>query len=129
MELYWQTYNVDQQMPDSAATATAYLCGVKANYGTLGVSASTPRNNCRATSGNEVTSVLQRAKEAGRFTQLYFPMIYLDLVLQYIIHSGHISSDGVLVLTEISILFVVQFFFFAVDYFRVSAQVNMYIKK
>uniref|UniRef100_A0A3Q3WFU6 alkaline phosphatase n=1 Tax=Mola mola TaxID=94237 RepID=A0A3Q3WFU6_MOLML len=61
-----KTYNVDQQMPDSAATATAYLCGVKANYGTLGVSASTPRNNCSATSGNEVTSVLQRAKEAGK---------------------------------------------------------------
>lgn len=61
-----QTYNVDQQMPDSAGTATAYLCGVKANYGTVGVSAATPRYNCSATHGNEVTSVLHRAKEAGR---------------------------------------------------------------
>lgn len=63
-----QTYNVDQQMPDSAGTATAYLCGVKANYGTLGVTAATPRSNCNATYGNEVTSVLHRAKKAGRFS-------------------------------------------------------------
>uniref|UniRef100_A0A3Q2PTI0 alkaline phosphatase n=1 Tax=Fundulus heteroclitus TaxID=8078 RepID=A0A3Q2PTI0_FUNHE len=61
-----KTYNVDQQMPDSAGTATAYLCGVKANYGTLGVTASTPRGKCSATSGNEVTSILHRAKSAGK---------------------------------------------------------------
>lgn len=60
-----QTYNVDEQMPDSAGTATAYLCGVKANYGTLGVTAATPRYNCNATFGNEVKSVLHRAKQAG----------------------------------------------------------------
>ncbi|XP_049910854.1 intestinal-type alkaline phosphatase [Epinephelus moara] len=61
-----KTYNVDQQMPDSAGTATAYLCGVKANYGTLGVTASTQRYNCSTTFGNEVTSVLHRAKKAGK---------------------------------------------------------------
>ncbi|KAI4828871.1 hypothetical protein KUCAC02_022943 [Chaenocephalus aceratus] len=61
-----KTYNVDQQMPDSAGTATAYLCGVKANYGTLGVTAATPRYNCNATYGNEVTSILHRAKKAGK---------------------------------------------------------------
>uniref|UniRef100_UPI0037E83F7C intestinal-type alkaline phosphatase n=1 Tax=Semicossyphus pulcher TaxID=241346 RepID=UPI0037E83F7C len=61
-----KTYNVDQQMPDSAGTATAYLCGVKANYGTLGVTAATPRYNCSATYGNEVKSILHRAKQAGK---------------------------------------------------------------
>ncbi|XP_037106269.1 alkaline phosphatase-like [Syngnathus acus] len=61
-----KTYNIDQQMPDSAGTATAYLCGVKANYGTLGVTAATPRYNCSATYGNEVTSVLYRAKKEGK---------------------------------------------------------------
>lgn len=60
-----QTYNVDRQMPDSAGTATAYLCGVKANYGTVGVTAATPRGECTAARGQEVISVLQRAKEAG----------------------------------------------------------------
>lgn len=54
-------------MPDSAGTATAYLCGVKANYGTLGVTAATPRGNCSASAGNSVTSVLHRAKMAGRY--------------------------------------------------------------
>uniref|UniRef100_A0A3B5KWP2 alkaline phosphatase n=1 Tax=Xiphophorus couchianus TaxID=32473 RepID=A0A3B5KWP2_9TELE len=61
-----KTYNVDQQMPDSAGTATAYLCGVKANYGTLGVSAATPLGDCKAVFGNEVTSILYRAKNAGK---------------------------------------------------------------
>ncbi|XP_015826219.3 alkaline phosphatase [Nothobranchius furzeri] len=61
-----KTYNVDQQMPDSAGTATAYLCGVKANYGTIGVTASTPRKNCKAAHGNQVESVLHRAKKSGK---------------------------------------------------------------
>ncbi|CAL1592535.1 unnamed protein product [Knipowitschia caucasica] len=61
-----KTYNVDQQMPDSAGTATAYLCGVKANYGTLGVTAATPRYNCSASFGNEVTSILHRSKQDGK---------------------------------------------------------------
>ncbi|XP_059197520.1 intestinal-type alkaline phosphatase-like [Centropristis striata] len=61
-----KTYNVDQQMPDSAGTATAYLCGVKANYGTVGVSAACPRYNCSASYGNEVRSILYRAKKAGK---------------------------------------------------------------
>lgn len=52
-------------MPDSAGTATAYLCGVKANYGTLGVTAATPRGDCVASRGQEVQSVLKRAKDAG----------------------------------------------------------------
>ncbi|XP_076007441.1 intestinal-type alkaline phosphatase-like [Genypterus blacodes] len=61
-----KTYNVDQQMPDSAGTGTAYTCGVKANYGTLGVSAAVPYGNCSASIGNEVISVLHRAKQAGK---------------------------------------------------------------
>ncbi|XP_047992085.1 membrane-bound alkaline phosphatase-like [Leguminivora glycinivorella] len=42
------TYCVDKQIPDSACTATAYLCGVKNNYGTLGVTAAVPRRDCAA---------------------------------------------------------------------------------
>ncbi|XP_062869429.1 alkaline phosphatase-like [Trichomycterus rosablanca] len=61
-----KTYNVDQQMPDSAGTATAYLCGVKANYGTMGLSAAARRYQCNTTAGNEVKSVLHRAKAAGK---------------------------------------------------------------
>lgn len=60
-----QTYNTNAQVPDSAGTATAYLCGVKANEGTVGVSAATERTQCNTTQGNEVTSVLRWAKDAG----------------------------------------------------------------
>ncbi|CAL8272576.1 unnamed protein product [Arctogadus glacialis] len=61
-----KTYNVNQQMPDSAGTATAYLCGVKANYGTLGVSARIERGKCSGNADNDVVSVLHRAKMAGK---------------------------------------------------------------
>ncbi|MBN3295587.1 PPBI phosphatase, partial [Amia calva] len=61
-----KTYNVDRQMPDSAGTGTAYLCGVKANYGTIGLSAAARRYQCNTTAGNEVTSILHRAKQVGK---------------------------------------------------------------
>ncbi|CAG4973237.1 unnamed protein product [Parnassius apollo] len=43
-----KTYCVDAQIADSACTATAYLCGVKNNYGVLGLTAAVPRRNCSA---------------------------------------------------------------------------------
>ncbi|KAL4601464.1 alkaline phosphatase-like isoform X1 [Arapaima gigas] len=60
-----KTYNTDAQVSDSAGTATAYLCGVKANWGTVGVNAAAVRNQCNTTAGNEVTSILKWAKDAG----------------------------------------------------------------
>ncbi|XP_071422409.1 intestinal-type alkaline phosphatase-like [Pithys albifrons albifrons] len=61
-----KTYNVDRQVPDSAGTATAYLCGVKGNYQTVGVSAAARHSQCSTTAGNEVISVLERARKAGK---------------------------------------------------------------
>ncbi|XP_053316340.1 intestinal-type alkaline phosphatase-like [Spea bombifrons] len=61
-----KTYNVDRQVPDSAGTATAYLCGVKGNYGTIGLSSATKRSVCSTVKGNEVQSILKRAKAAGK---------------------------------------------------------------
>ncbi|XP_039611642.1 alkaline phosphatase, tissue-nonspecific isozyme [Polypterus senegalus] len=61
-----KTYNTNAQVPDSAGTATAYLCGVKANEGTVGVSAAAVRSKCNTTSGNEVTSILKWAKDEGK---------------------------------------------------------------
>ncbi|NXC47438.1 PPBI phosphatase, partial [Penelope pileata] len=61
-----KTYTVDRQVPDSAGTATAYLCGVKGNYKTIGVSAAARYGQCNTTAGNEVISVLKRAHEAGK---------------------------------------------------------------
>ncbi|NXY79567.1 PPBI phosphatase, partial [Glareola pratincola] len=61
-----KTYNVDRQVPDSAGTATAYLCGVKGNYQTIGLSAAARHSQCNTTKGNEVISVLERARKDGK---------------------------------------------------------------
>ncbi|MBN3325856.1 PPB phosphatase, partial [Atractosteus spatula] len=61
-----KTYNTNAQVPDSAGTATAYLCGVKANEGTVGVNAAAVRSQCNTTQGNEVSSILKWAKDAGK---------------------------------------------------------------
>uniref|UniRef100_A0A3Q2Y532 Alkaline phosphatase n=1 Tax=Hippocampus comes TaxID=109280 RepID=A0A3Q2Y532_HIPCM len=61
-----KTYSVDFQIPDSAATATAYLCGVKTNLNTIGVSAAARNGICKSQKGNEVTSILKWAKDAGK---------------------------------------------------------------
>ncbi|XP_075704523.1 alkaline phosphatase, tissue-nonspecific isozyme-like, partial [Rhinoderma darwinii] len=61
-----QTYNTNAQVADSAGTATAYLCGVKANEGTVGVTAAAVRGQCNTTEGNEVNSILKWAKDAGK---------------------------------------------------------------
>ncbi|NXU42886.1 PPBI1 phosphatase, partial [Drymodes brunneopygia] len=63
---YFQTYTIDRQVPDSAGTGTAYLCGVKANAKTLGLSGAAIYGKCRTTFGNEVDSILHRARLAGK---------------------------------------------------------------
>ncbi|KAG8569558.1 hypothetical protein GDO81_014458 [Engystomops pustulosus] len=61
-----KTYNTDSQVPDSAGTATAFLCGVKTNRGVLGLSAATKLGDCNSSKGNEVDSILKWAKAAGK---------------------------------------------------------------
>lgn len=61
----FQTYTIDRQVPDSAGTGTAYLCGVKANAKTLGLSGAAVYGKCRTSFGNEVDSILHRARLAG----------------------------------------------------------------
>ena len=65
---FYQTYNIDRQVPDSAGTATAFLCGVKANYETLGVNAHVKASdtNCDAIKSNSVNSILKWAIDSGK---------------------------------------------------------------
>ncbi|CAB3230337.1 unnamed protein product [Arctia plantaginis] len=69
-----KTYCVDAQIADSACSATAYLCGSKANSGTIGVSAAVPRYHCTAAtdSNNHVHSIadwaLSDSRDAGIVT-------------------------------------------------------------
>ncbi|KAK3603506.1 hypothetical protein CHS0354_030359 [Potamilus streckersoni] len=62
-----KTYNQDAQTPDSAATATAFLCGVKANLGTIGLDGRARRNNCTsAGQDTHVTSILDWSLAEGK---------------------------------------------------------------
>ncbi|XP_073821447.1 alkaline phosphatase-like [Musca autumnalis] len=65
-----KTYCANAQVPDSACTATAYLCGVKANIVTIGVSANVEYNNCTASMdpANHVSSIAAWAQKAGKST-------------------------------------------------------------
>lgn len=63
-----KTYNVDRQVPDSAATATAFLRGVKANYETVGLDATARHSDCSTVEGAKVKSVANWAQEAGKST-------------------------------------------------------------
>ncbi|XP_030842761.1 alkaline phosphatase [Strongylocentrotus purpuratus] len=65
-----KTYNTDQQVADSAGTATAFLCGVKAKAGTLGIDDGAERGSCASVAGTEVDSVLVEANRAGKATGL-----------------------------------------------------------
>ncbi|XP_064598681.1 alkaline phosphatase-like [Liolophura sinensis] len=61
-----KTYNVDRQTSDSAGTATAFLCGIKANAGTVGVDYRASRTNCAQQKGKEVDSILKWSLKEGK---------------------------------------------------------------
>jgi len=67
-----RTYCVNKQVADSACSSTAYLGGVKANYGTLGVTAKVERGNCTLSSNPDyhVDTILTWAQDAGKATGL-----------------------------------------------------------
>lgn len=63
---------MDHQVADSACSATAYLCGVKANLGTIGVTGTVARKDCNAMRNktNHVYSIANWAQKAGKATGL-----------------------------------------------------------
>ncbi|XP_075980742.1 membrane-bound alkaline phosphatase-like [Anticarsia gemmatalis] len=63
-----KTYCTNAQVPDSACTATAYLCGVKTNQGFIGVRASIKRGDCKSAqeSANQLSSIAEWMIEDGR---------------------------------------------------------------
>ncbi|XP_064096244.1 alkaline phosphatase-like isoform X2 [Macrobrachium nipponense] len=65
-----KTYDLDMQVSDSASAGAAYLCGVKANYYTVGVNGHVKFNDCEASliEENRLTSILQWAQEAKKDT-------------------------------------------------------------
>uniref|UniRef100_A0A1I8HQU7 alkaline phosphatase n=1 Tax=Macrostomum lignano TaxID=282301 RepID=A0A1I8HQU7_9PLAT len=62
-----KTYNTDMQTPDSAGTATAFLCGVKAKSGTMGVNEQVISRNCTSQlKERSVMSFLNEAQQLGK---------------------------------------------------------------
>ncbi|XP_055912162.1 membrane-bound alkaline phosphatase-like [Eupeodes corollae] len=67
-----KTYCVDKQVADSACSATAYLSGVKGNYGTIGVNAQVKRRDCNKAQdpSTHTESIAKWAQDAGKSTGL-----------------------------------------------------------
>ncbi|XP_068155821.1 membrane-bound alkaline phosphatase [Drosophila tropicalis] len=63
-----KTYAVNRIVPDSACTATAYLCGVKAQEGTIGVIGGLARSNCTDDEATHVPSIAKWAIDAGKWS-------------------------------------------------------------
>jgi alkaline phosphatase len=62
-----KTYNVDRTTPDSAGTATAYLCGVKTNMGIVGVDRNVLRGQCETyDSKYDTPSILMQGLKEGK---------------------------------------------------------------
>ncbi|XP_015111441.1 alkaline phosphatase [Diachasma alloeum] len=65
-----RTYNNDAQVGESSACATALVCGVKANYETVGLDSSAKFDNCLSSQTARVPSIVQWAQERGKSTGL-----------------------------------------------------------
>ena len=60
-----KTYNTNQQVPDSAGTATAMYTGVKTRAGVIGVGPNADRGDCDVARDNELETFWDAASEAG----------------------------------------------------------------
>lgn len=71
-----KTYTTDSQVADSAASATAYLCGVKGNLGTIGVDVNVQKENCTAQQDStfHTDSIAKWFQDAGKSTGLVTTM-------------------------------------------------------
>lgn len=67
-----KTYCVDRQVADSACSATAYLCGIKANEATIGVTAAVKLSDCATMNNksNHVYSIASLLQTEGKRTGL-----------------------------------------------------------
>ena len=63
-----KTYNTNQQVSDSAGTATAMNSGVKTRAGVIGVSEAAHRGNCAEGQAHAVATFGELAEESGRAT-------------------------------------------------------------
>ncbi|XP_014246448.1 alkaline phosphatase-like [Cimex lectularius] len=65
-----KTYNLDAQIGESSACATALLCGVKANFETVGLDVNGRFGNCASSLKSRVDSLIAWAQQEGKATGL-----------------------------------------------------------
>lgn len=63
-----KTYNSNQQVSDSAGTATSLLSGIKTKAGFIGMRPTAFRGDCQSSKGAEIRTLLEMAAEAGLST-------------------------------------------------------------
>lgn len=63
-----KTYSANQQTSDSAPTMSAIITGVKTDEGVLSVNQNIVRGDYKTVKGNETTSLLEMAEDAGKST-------------------------------------------------------------
>lgn len=63
-----KTYNTNQQVPDSAGTATAMHSGVKTRAGVIGIGPEAHRQNCREALTYPLETVVEIAEKKGKST-------------------------------------------------------------
>ncbi|MCK5424719.1 MAG: alkaline phosphatase [Emcibacter sp.] len=63
-----KTYNTNQQTPDSAGTATAFMTGIKSKAGVISVDQSIVRGDCASSDNHHATSFLELAEMRGMAT-------------------------------------------------------------
>ncbi|MDC9725888.1 MAG: alkaline phosphatase [Gammaproteobacteria bacterium] len=63
-----KTYNVDQQVPDSAGTMTAMMTGIKTRAGVISVNQHAIRSNCLSSKENGTETLLEQMEDLGYAT-------------------------------------------------------------
>ncbi|XP_049299165.1 membrane-bound alkaline phosphatase-like [Anopheles funestus] len=61
-----RTYCVDSRVPDSACAGTAFLTGVKSNFGTVAMDPTVHRGECTMDPAKKLASIAKWALEAGK---------------------------------------------------------------
>jgi alkaline phosphatase len=100
-----KTYCTNVQVADSACTATAYLSGVKANYGTVGLTADVLQSDCLGQSNTSyhIDSIFKWAQDAGfntgfitttHVTHASPAGIYANIANRYWENDARIQKDG-----------------------------------
>jgi len=63
-----KTYEINQQVGESAGTATAIMTGQKTNAGFIGVGSEAIRGDCASSNGNHLPSILELVESTGKST-------------------------------------------------------------